>query len=169
MLIKIFLIKKIGFIPTVRVARTFVVNFWNGRNANSADFHTPVVCKSGGLDEEYLSIRPTIEWSNSEFIEAGKKFNLLHQTQRNKVSTRKIDNYSQFSSKAISLAVVASWSYAAGLYSKNKTHQKILYGLTDNLGLNEDPLNAKVLSEARLKGIDPDTYRGLRQGLARQN
>jgi hypothetical protein len=153
--------KKDSIIPTVRVARTFVVNYWKGKNANPSNFNTPIVCKSGGIDEEYLSIRPTIIWDNLEFVEAGEKFTLLHQTQRNKVTTRKTDNYSQFSSKAISLAVVASWSFAAGLYSKNSAQLNILYGLTDNLGLNEDPLNAKALSEARLKGIDPDTYRGL--------
>lgn len=153
--------KKDSLIPTVRVARTLVVNFWKGRNASSTEFHTPIVCKSGGIDDEYLNIRPRIDWSDEKFIEAGKKFTILHQTQRNKVAFRKTDNYSQFSSKAISLAVVSSWSYAAGLYSKDENHQKILYGLTENLGLNEDPLNAKALSEARLKGIDPDTYRGL--------
>jgi len=153
--------KKDSLIPTVRVARTLVVNYWKGRNAISADFHTPVVCKSGGIDEEYLSIRGTIDWFDEDFIEAGRKFNLLHKTQREKVSKRKSDSYSQFSSKAISLAVIASWSYAAGFYSHNKNNQNILYGITDNLGLNEDPLNAKALSEARLKGIDPDTYRGL--------
>ncbi|MBV5314967.1 MAG: hypothetical protein JZU47_16815 [Prolixibacteraceae bacterium] len=153
--------KKDSLIPTVRVARTLVVNYWKGRNAISTDFHTPLVCKSGGIDEEYLSIRETVGWNDEDFIEAGKKFNFLHKTQREKVSKRKNDSYSQFSSKAISLAVIASWSYAAGLYSHNKNNQNILYGITDNLGVNEDPLNAKALSEARLKGIDPDTYRGL--------
>ncbi len=153
--------KKDATIPTVRVARTFVVNYWKGKDARMTDFHKPVVCKSGGIDDEYLNIRQSIVWSDLDFIDAGKKFTLLHQTQRNKVSTRRVDSYNQFSSKAISLAVVASWSYAAGLYSNAKSLQRILYGLTDNLGQNEDPLNAKALSEARLKGIDPDTYRGL--------
>ena len=153
--------KKDPVIPTVRVARTFVVNYWKGKNAKAGDFHEPIVCKSGGVDDEYLNIRPSTNWNDAEFIEAGKRFTILHQTQRNKVTTRKTDKHSQFASKAISLAVVASWSYAAGYYSRNKTQQNILYGLTDNLGSNEDPLNAKALSDARLKGIDPDTYRGL--------
>ncbi len=153
--------KKDPIIPTVRVARTFVVNFWKGKKAKTNDFHTPVVCKTGGLADEYISMRSTIKWDDPDFIEAGRQFNILHSTQRQKVTGRKTDNFSQFASKAISLTVVASWSYAAGMYSKNISHRDTLYGITKNLGLNEDPLNAKDLSEARLKGIDPDTYRGL--------
>lgn len=153
--------KKDSIIPTVRVARTFVVNYWKGKTLASSQFHIPVVCKSGGIDEDYIATRQTINWSDADFIEAGKKFAVLHQTQRAKVTSRKNDSLAQFASKAISLAVVASWSYAAGMYSSNKSNQAILYNLTNNLGQNEDPLNAKILSEARLKGIDPDTYRGL--------
>lgn len=153
--------KKDSTTPTVRVARTFIVNYWKGRNANISDFHTPVVCRSGGIDEDYNTTRQSINWSEPGFIEAGKNFAQLHQTQRSKVTSRKSDNYAQFASKTLSLAVVSSWSYAAGLYSTNRTSLAILYNLINNLGQNEDPLNAKALSEARLKGIDPDTYRGL--------
>ena len=158
--VKIFLIKSL-LIPTVRVARTFVVNYWRGKQNASATFHEPIVCKSGGIDEEYIKARGLINWQDSNFIETGKMFSFLHQTQRAKVTARKIDALSQFAGKALSLTVVASWSYAAGLYSTNKPNQNILYALTNNLGQTDDPLNAKALSEARLKGIDPDTYRGL--------
>lgn len=153
--------KKDSTTPTVRVARTFIVNYWKGRNANITDFHSPIVCRSGGIDEDYNTTRQSINWLDQSFIEAGKNFAQLHQAQRNKVTSRKSDNYAQFASKALSLAVVSSWSYAAGLYSKNKQSLTVLYNLINNLGQNEDPLNAKALSEARLKGIDPDTYRGL--------
>jgi hypothetical protein len=153
--------KKDSIIPTVRVARTFVVNYWKGKQSSSSQFHIPVVCKSGGIDDDYINARQTINWKDADFLEAGKKFALLHQTQRAKVTSRKNDSLGQFASKVISLAVAASWSYAAGLYASSKPNQAILYNLTNNLGPNEDPLNAKVLSEARLKGIDNDTYRGL--------
>lgn len=153
--------KRDAVIPTVRVARTFVVNYWKGKASNYADFHMPIVCKSGGIDEEYLNIRPSIIWDDPDFLEAGRMLTNLHAVQRAKVSNRKTDNFAQFSSKAISLAVVSGWGYAAGLYSKKPDQLKTLYGLTENLGINDDPLNAKALSEARLKGIDPDTYRGL--------
>ena len=153
--------KKDSVIPTVRVARTFIVNFMKGKNSYSTDFHLPIVCKSGGTDEEYIKTRETIDWNDPDLIEAGRQFSALHNMQRSKVTSRKGDNYAQFASKSLSLAVVASWSYAAGHYSKNRTHLNVLYSLTANLGSSEDPLNAKALSEARFKGIDPDTYRGL--------
>lgn len=153
--------KKDAAIPTVRIARTLVVNYWRGKKNSKENFHFPFVCKTGGVDEEYQATRKNLNWKDKNFIETGKRFALLHTTQRNKVMSRKIDTAGQFASKALSLTVVASWSYAAGLYSINKNLQNVLFGLTDSLGLNEDPLNAKALSEARLKGIDPDTYRGL--------
>lgn len=148
-------------IPTVRIARTLVLNYWKGKNANTTDFHMPIVCKSGGMDNEYLEARKNINWQDPDLIEIGRNFAKLNQIQRAKVIGRKTDNYGEFARKALSLAVVASWSYAAGYYTRNKDNQKVLFGLTENLGTNEDPLNAKALSEARLKGIDPDTYRGL--------
>jgi len=153
--------KKDFFIPTVRVARTFVVNYWKGREANRGDFHTPYVCKSGGVDDEYLTVRAKIVWDEKNFLLAGEKFRTLHKTQYDKVMARKQDRYAQFASKAISLSVVASWSFAAGMYFKDIDYQNSLFLLTNSLGTSEDPLNAKALSEARLKGIDPDTYRGL--------
>ncbi len=153
--------KKDTVIPTVRAARTFIVNYWRGRNSVPTDFHAPIVCKSGGTDEDYMKIRSSINWDDPDFIEAGKKFAQLHQTQRLKVTTRRNDSYNQYASKALSLTVIASWSYAAGLYNNRKDQLNNLYKLTENLGANEDPLNAKALSEAKLKGIDNDTYRGL--------
>jgi hypothetical protein len=153
--------KKDSVIPTVRVARTFIVNYLKGRDATSTDFHIPIVCKSGGSDDEYMKARSNINWVDNDLLEAGRQFAILHKTQRAKVTGRKADYYSQFASKALSLAVVASWSYASGYYSKNSDGLKILYSLVDNLGTSDDHLNAKALSEARFKGTDPDTYRGL--------
>lgn len=148
-------------IPTVRIARTLIVNYWKGKNASDSVFHMPIVCKSGGMDADYLEARRNINWQDVDLLEVGKNFTKLNQTQRTKVIGRKSDNYGEFARKALSLAVVGSWSYAAGYYTRNKVNQSILFSITDNLGLNDDPLNAKALSEARLKGIDPDTYRGL--------
>ena len=130
-------------------------------NNKDNKFHTPVVCKSGGMDSEYEEIRKYIYWNDEVFLEAGRQFALLNKTQKDKVSNRRKDTAAQFASKALSLAVVASWSYAAGLYSNNEQKLKILYSLVNNLGTDEDPLGAKALSEARYKGSDPDTYRGL--------
>lgn len=153
--------KRHPVIPNVRVARTLVLNYFKGKNADSSEFHVPVVCKTGGLDEDYLELRNRIDWDDSDFIKMGKEYSKLHKIQREKVTGRDRDSYNEYARKAISLAVVSAWSYCAGIYSGDEEKLSILYGLTDDLRENEDPLNAKALSEARLKGIDPDTYRGL--------
>ena len=153
--------KRSPVVPTVRIARTFIVNFYKGKSAKKSDFHLPIVCSTGGVDDEYLKIREKIDWNSEELVKVGKEFHKLHTTQRAKINSRKKDNYGEYARKALSLAVVASWSYAAGFYSKEPDKQHVLFSLVDNLRDSEDPLNAKALSEARLKGVDPDTYRGL--------
>jgi hypothetical protein len=147
--------------PTVRVARTLLVNFYNGLNAKDDDFHEPIVCKSGDVDEVYLDIRKQIDWSDDRLIKMGKEFSRLHVSQRNSVSGREEDKNAEFARKAISLAVVSGWAYAAGFFQRNVEYLKCHYSLPDSVTGHSDPLNAKVLSQARIKGIDPDTYRGL--------
>lgn len=149
-------------IPTVRIARTLLVNYYLGK-AHQIDTSScePVICKSGGIDDDYMKIRDTIVWDDPRLVEMGKEFARLHHRQREAVVNRADDNNAEFARKALSLAVVASWSYAAGLFQHNKDFLKTLYALPDNVVPPDDPLNAKALSLARLKGTDPDTYRGL--------
>lgn len=153
--------KKDPNLPTVRIARTFLVNFYKGKSAGAEQFHMPVLCKSGGVDDDYQTLRATINWKDPALINAGKQFAKLHKIQKEKVQSRSRDKNNEFARKAFSLAVVASWSYAIGYFANEKTKQAIIFNLCENLGKDDDPLNAKALSEARLHGIDPDTYRGL--------
>ena len=148
-------------VPTVRIARTLLVNFHSGRNAQNDDFLQPVVCKSGTLDEAYLQVREKINWSDEKLITMGKKFTLLHKTQRERVLNREEDKIAEFARKTLSLSVVASWAYAAGFFQNNPECLKHHYALPESVKAPDDPLNAKALSQARLKGTDPDTYRGL--------
>ncbi len=148
-------------VPTVRIARTLVTNYFRGLQADFDDFHQPIICKSGGLDEEYEKIRKSITWEDSNFLEMGRQFARLHETQRMRIQQRDFDNYAEFARRAFSHAVVAAWGYAAGLFQQNQEYLDALYGLPDSVDEPDDPLQAKVLSEARLKGMDPDTYRGL--------
>lgn len=147
--------------PTVRVARTLLVNFYNGIHAKDGDFHQPMVCKSGGVDEVYQEVRKHIDWADERLITMGKEFARLHSIQRSSVSSREEDKNAEFARKAISFAVVAGWAFAAGLFQSNPEYLKHHYSLPDSVSGNSDPLNAKALSQARIKGIDPDTYRGL--------
>ncbi len=147
--------------PTVRVARTLIVNFYLGVGAKDDEFHRPVVCKSGGIDEDYFALREKVNWSDKNLVQMGKEFARLHQVQRSRVSERELDTSAEYARKALSLSVVASWAFAAGLFQRNSEYLKNHYALPDSVPAPDDPLNAKALSQARLKGTDPDTYRGL--------
>jgi hypothetical protein len=147
--------------PTVRVARTLLVNFYLGMDAKEDDFYQPVVCKSGGVDEAYFGLRNRINWSDERMITMGKEFARLNKTQRERVSNRDEDKNAEFARKALSLSVVASWAYASGLFQRNPEYLKNHYALPNSVVAPEDPLNAKALSQARHKVTDPDTYRGL--------
>jgi hypothetical protein len=148
--------------PTVRLARTLLVNFYLGKEAQKEPTpHQPVLCKAGGVDEEYLRVRGSINWADSDLMEMGKQFVRLHRKQKETVSSRDEDSNAEFARKALSLAVVASWAYAAGFFQTDPTSLANLYSLPDNAASPEDPLNAKALSQARLKGTDPENYRGL--------
>jgi len=148
-------------VPTVRIARTLLVNFYLGREAANDAYHQPVLCKSGGVDDEYMKTRGKIEWSDPNILEMGRQFTRLHKLQKDIVTNRDEDSNAEFARKVLSLSLVASWAYAAGLFQRNPGYLSNLYSIPDNIVPPEDPLNAKALSQARLKGTDPDTYRGL--------
>ncbi len=148
--------------PTVRLARTLLVNFYLGKESpHNGGLQQPALCKSGGVDDEYLKLRDRIDWADPSLTTMGKEFVRLHQKQKNTVSNRDENSNAEFARKALSLAVVASWAFAAGFFQANAASLVNLYSLPDNVAPPEDPLNAKALSLARLKGTDPDTYRGL--------
>jgi hypothetical protein len=94
-------------------------------------------------------------------LEMGRQFVRLNKKQRRTVTQRDTDTNAEYARKALSLSVVASWAYAAGYFQRKPDYLQSLYSLPDNVTSNTDPLNAKALSQARLKGTDPDTYRGL--------
>ncbi len=148
-------------IPTVRIARTLIVNYIKGINAKDTDFHQPVLCKSGGVDEDYEDARKSVNWSDASLIKMGKQFARLHKVQSERINNRDFDKNAEFARKAFSYSVVAGWAYAAGLFHHNTEYLNDLYSIVDLVQEPDDPLNAKALSEARLKGVDPDTYRGL--------
>jgi len=149
-------------IPTVRIARTLLVNFCLGKDtARIEDFNQPVLCKSGGVDDEYMKARVKADWKNPDLLEMGRQFSRLHKLQRETVLNREEASNAEFARKALSLSVVASWAYAVGLFQRNPEYLQNLYSIPNNVVRPEDPMNAKALSIARLKGTDPDTYRGL--------
>lgn len=148
-------------IPTVRVVRTLLVNYFLGRGSNPDAFQTPIVCSSGpAIDENYQKVRSIIEWSDKNLRRVGQEFAKLHKLQRDRVLGREEDRFIEFANKMTHPCVTAAWAYATGYLERHDPSN-----LTNHFALSEiedgDPLNAKALSRARLKGVDADTYRGL--------
>lgn len=149
-------------IPSVRIARTLIVNYYDGKKADKDAFHMPIVCTSGsGMDKHYTSVRSEVDWADADLKEMGQEFVKLHRAQREKVLTRKKNRFLEFANKAIHPTVAASWAYAAGLFQNDKTALEAHYALSMVGGQEGDTLNASALKDARIKGTDPDTYRGI--------
>lgn len=149
-------------VPTVRVARTLVINFFLGRQARKdLRLGTPVICNSGaGVDDQYRRVRKSMSWSDSDLMTMGKEFTALHKLQRQQILGRSKDKHIEFANKAIHPCVAASWAYAAG-YFQNSPALNTHYALPGSCSAQSDPLNADVLLRAKLKGVDTDAYRGL--------
>jgi len=155
--------RKIGQeVPTVRMMRTFIVNFYQGKRFKGNIQEEPVepyLCETGGIDEKYLEEFSRINKENRSFndekdlVEAGKMFVKLHLKQKNNAS--KGDKY-----KALSLSVISSWSFTAGALQKQKPALNKLYSLPD-FSDKDDPLNANAMNSAKHPKLDPSTYRGL--------
>jgi hypothetical protein len=151
-------------IPTVRIIRNLLINFYEGGKHKVTDFHNPIVCASGpGIDENYQKLRQRIDWSDAALNEMGTEFTKLHRKQRMKILSRTEDSFIEFANKAVHPTVASAWAYAAGLLQNDQTALGAHYALPDSVAETgpDDPLNANALLNARLKGVDPDSYRGL--------
>ena len=148
---------------TVRLARTFVVDFYEGKNSSGSNIEqsvfVPYVCKSGQEDSRYLTIIQKDIWKDGALLEAGTNFAELHRKQFATVKQDpELDN-PEFRNKAISMAVLSSWAFTAGLLQGKPELLQKLYSLPRASG-GQDPLNAKAMSESK-HPKDPTTYRGL--------
>jgi len=148
-------------VPTVRVVRTLLVDYFLGKNSKVDGLHIPIVCSSGPvIDEKYLKIRSKIDWKDKNLLRLGQEFTKLHKLQRERVLGREEDSFIEFANKVTHPCTAAAWSFITGYLERHSPDK-----LPNHFALaeieDEDPLNAKALSSARLKGVDPDTYRGL--------
>ncbi|WKN31378.1 hypothetical protein PZB74_20730 [Porifericola rhodea] len=152
--------KQRGSQISVRGARTLIVNYIKGKHVKDVEFNTvrttPVITTTGGVDEEWETIRQTSNiWTDKKMIEMGKAYAGLVKAQKDYFSDK--DNF-EFSEKALSYSVLASWSFVAGVLNKNKERLKRHYELSNRT--SADPLNSSVLAKGRHK-TDPENYRGL--------
>lgn len=153
------------FIPTVRIMRTFVVDFYKGKNYTGTFDEValvPYLCTSGGMDNEYQKLYEKIPSfkNEKELLTAGKNFVRLHSKQWEIIEKSSLKGKKEYRVKALSPAIVSSWAFAAGLLQSNPKRLDILYKLPDRSG-STDPLNAAAMSKARSETIDSETYRGL--------
>ncbi|MHA2039409.1 MAG: hypothetical protein ACW98X_23540 [Promethearchaeota archaeon] len=153
-------------LPTIRLMRTFIVNFYAGKNYKSEfDNEAPeaYLCNSGGMDPEYLKIFKNISdfTSENDLLEAGKQFVKLHNEQYEIASKNtKLKRFKAFKMKAVALAVVSSWAFTCGLLQRYSDRLRKLYDLPKK-SYKQDPLNAIQMSEYKLRGTDLVTYRGI--------
>jgi hypothetical protein len=155
------------FTPTVRMIRSFVVNYFMGfqyKGEIDRAAEVPYLCKSGRVvDEEYIKVfmrfRPIGRFDDSGLIEAAKKFAQLHDIQYKKAEELGGSGKRQFKLKAYNLATITSWAFAAGVLSRYPERLRKLYILPDLCG-KDDPLNAHAMAKAKHKS-DLETYRGL--------
>ena len=147
-------------LPTVRMLRTFIVNFYQGKEYKEdikKDVPVPSLCESGGLDPEYAKIFEKIK--SKPFKEhldlnlAGGQFVRLHKKQVEKAKK-------QYKNRALSLAVISAWAFTAGALQKNKKALTKFYDLPNLSKDSDDPLNGDAMAKARAKNDGP-TYRGL--------
>lgn len=149
---------------TVRAARTFIMNFYEGKKISATTFPKvktiPVLAKTGGVDEDWEQLKSKNKdiWDDEGLQAAGKAYAKLITKQREFFNKNgKIQN-SDFADKAVSYAVLSAWAYTSGILQSNEVRLKRHYDLSDDA--KQDPLNAKALAKAKHRS-DPENYRGL--------
>lgn len=147
---------------TVRLARSFIINYYEGKKSAGANFDTsetspilPAVGAESSLWDALRKRKPSI-WADEKLKEAGKHFAKLVAAQRKAFADTK--GNADYKEKAQNIAVLSAWAYTAGLLSDNKVRLTRHYELSDKVG--KDPLNAAALAKGKHK-TDPENYRGL--------
>ena len=153
-----------GGAMSVQLARTFIINYFDGMKIDSKKFDTtestPELCTTGERDSEWENLRnakPDL-WKDTGLKIAGKEFAALIKAQRSAFEGVKSKPRPDYPEKATNPAILASWAYIAGMMQGNDVRLKRHYALAATTG--RDPLNAAALANGRHK-TDPPNYRGL--------
>jgi len=160
-------VRKRGQAVTVMAARTFIMNYYEGKRVDPSKIDTtettPLLAETGleaGDWSEFKKENP--DWFKDEKLkEVGKEFALLCDAQ-NKFFSSKVGKGQKpnldYAEKALNYAIIAAWAFVAGMLQSNEVRLKRHFGLRMSSSL--DPLNASVLAAGRHK-TDPTNYRGL--------
>lgn len=156
------------FSPTVRMMRSFIVNFFQGKEFKEdidKEAHIPYLCKSGkDIDSEYLKyynkFKSKDKFDDTQLIGAGKMFAKLHDTQFKNAENIKSSAKREYKIKAYNLAIITSWAFASGVLQRFSERLNKLYQLPD-LCNGDDPLSAIEMAKSKHKHLDSESYRGL--------
>jgi hypothetical protein len=147
---------------TVRLARTFIMNYYEGKKNAGPNFDTvdttpilPAVGTDNSQWEQLRTRQPSI-WEDTMLRTAGEEFAKLILAQRKAFEGKK--GTADYKEKALNIAIVSAWAYTAGLLSDNPTRIARHYKLSEKAG--GDPLNSTALAKGKHK-TDPHNYRGL--------
>lgn len=163
---------------TVKKARSFVVNYYHGKERGSAlrsneldrNIYEPYLAETGikgatGITADALYSKIMEQYNilnDAALLTAGKKFLALHNAQYKAVTDPKspISNSKSFRNKAFIESVLCGWSYVAGLLQAHPERLNNHYRIPKTSGKIPDPLNAVEMSKYKHDKDDP-TYRGL--------
>ncbi len=152
---------------TVRSARSFIVNFFEGKSTpyDADALYSPYLCRSsigGAVDDKYTSLldaKGEELWQDPDLIRAGKAFAEIHKQQITAIEDNdKLKRFGEFKTKTITPVVTAAFAMVAGSLSSDKKLLTKLFSLSKPA--NIDPLNAEALSTTK-HHTDSDTYRGV--------
>lgn len=156
---------------TTQGARTFIVNFYKGQGkgqqirSDQVDYNVyePYLCRSGVvLDAEYQALideKQEALWTDEALIQVGRAFANLHDAQYKAIKESKY-NRRGFRLKALTPAVIASWSYISGLVQHDRSRLNNHLAIPPLSRGATDPLNSLDMSKFK-HDQDPPTYRGL--------
>lgn len=148
---------------SVRFARTFIINYFDGTAVKFDKFAltetTPSLSPSGGRDKRWDELKAERHdiWTDASLVTAAREFVALGRAQREAFSGKR-GVKSDFPDKAMNIAVMAAWAFVAGMLRNNAPKLKHHFDL--RLARGKDPLNAGALAKGQHKS-DPDNYRGL--------
>lgn len=156
---------------TVQSARTFIVNFYKGKERGQLlkpeeldkNTYEPYLCTSGPfIDQAYAKLVSPVgpnPWKDQALRQAGKAFADLHRVQYEAIRSSKSKRKS-FRSKCLTDSVLSAWSYIAGLLQTHPPRLKTHLLIPKSPKGAPDPLNAAEMSKFK-HDQDPQTYRGL--------
>lgn len=91
--------KQRGSQISVRGARTFILNYFFGKEIEDKQFDkvdtTPLLPRTGDIDQSWETLRADKNtWTDTELLEAGKQFATLHKAQKEYFQKKKRNNLS---------------------------------------------------------------------------